>query len=1001
MKRIVAIIFALVGWLSSVIASTLTPQEALERALGAWSRSGAYGLNHTYLDSSNEVAIYEFGSTDRTIYVAARDEGEALLGWTDGPLSPSDMLPPSMQAWLSQLADALPQSATRAENRAAIDPLLATTWNQSNPYNIYCPVISGQHAPVGCVATAMAMVIHHNRVFNGSGVVTINDNEGNPWTIDLADVDFDFEAMPLGPGSSGSWDQVALLSSICGVTTNMKYGLAGSGTYLTDATEALRKNMGYDPTTTIYLTRRSYTIEEWNYILYNELTHNRPIIYAGGTSEPHCFVCDGYQPGNYFHFNWGWGGLANGYFALTSLIPSVGGIGASSTNNYTGAQECVLCRVPGAEGAFLHLKVSGYCAKANGGDDRIKVMFNVVGPSGDYPVDAGYIVETSDGVKVKEGEIGEVTCRSSASASSGVTLSVGEVSSGLSEGYYLVYPAYRDENTGEMRKANEPKGDYALGLNVSGTGYVQLVEIAIEPHLWVEEVKLHGAVYKTTTPDVSFRVTNTGRKDAYTSMSIAILDPSTGERLRTRTIDNVELAAGGNAVFRSTVPNYKVGNGYLPAGEYVVAVCNSVDSVMAVGKDRLRVLDAQDPSVVSASAGPSISIERVDVEPELLKVPCQWAQTVYMTVSSAQSATIGVAFFTPGSYTPSYKYTIPYQRWEKCTRQPKEIAPGEINPSPGRYEVAYMAGGQEVSVRRTVDVPLCVDGLYYMLDAENRTASVVAASADVNGHVEVAGIVSYQGVDYKVIDVEAGAFANCPTLVSVGLPTEIVTVEGEAFVGSEPSSVVYRSAEVPFSLWQSVYGGLYEVPVNYVPHKSYDMYRNALGDNDVYSIIDAIDPVWENGSSEVVVKITPVSTTYQQALMAETDKPEVVGIELKEYRPGEAIFRLKPLSNGVCEVTFSHPQPGVESKTIAVSVGDEMLGMADVGMEGVCVGRQEDGRVTVSGAQVGQSVRVYDVYGRMVGQGATDAFGRAEIKVDAGREMLIVGVGVKFFKLFK
>ena len=32
----------------------------------------------------------------------------------------------------------------------------------------------------------------------------------------------------------------------------------------------------------------------------------------------HVWTCDGYQDDDFFHFNWGWGGQQNGYFALTN-----------------------------------------------------------------------------------------------------------------------------------------------------------------------------------------------------------------------------------------------------------------------------------------------------------------------------------------------------------------------------------------------------------------------------------------------------------------------------------------------------------------------------------------------------------------------------------------------------------------------------------------------------------------------------------------------------------
>jgi hypothetical protein len=58
-------------------------------------------------------------------------------------------------------------------------------------------------------------------------------------------------------------------------------------------------------------------------MLRAELDAAHPLIYAGtGIYGGHAWVCDGYSGTNYFHFNWGWGGYANGYFYLTNLNPA-------------------------------------------------------------------------------------------------------------------------------------------------------------------------------------------------------------------------------------------------------------------------------------------------------------------------------------------------------------------------------------------------------------------------------------------------------------------------------------------------------------------------------------------------------------------------------------------------------------------------------------------------------------------------------------------------------
>ena len=58
--------------------------------------------------------------------------------------------------------------------------------------------------------------------------------------------------------------------------------------------------------------REWYEIEEWDDLVYAELTENGPVYYEGtGDGGGHAFVCDGYDSKTgFFHFNWGWAAKA-------------------------------------------------------------------------------------------------------------------------------------------------------------------------------------------------------------------------------------------------------------------------------------------------------------------------------------------------------------------------------------------------------------------------------------------------------------------------------------------------------------------------------------------------------------------------------------------------------------------------------------------------------------------------------------------------------------------
>lgn len=55
------------------------------------------------------------------------------------------------------------------------------------------------------------------------------------------------------------------------------------------------------------------------------------MLFSGqGSAGGHCFVADGYDTNNFFHINWGWGGVSDGYFDVDAMNPSALGTGGGS-----------------------------------------------------------------------------------------------------------------------------------------------------------------------------------------------------------------------------------------------------------------------------------------------------------------------------------------------------------------------------------------------------------------------------------------------------------------------------------------------------------------------------------------------------------------------------------------------------------------------------------------------------------------------------------------------
>lgn len=218
-------------------------------------------------------------------------------------------------------------------NRSVVEALLTTEWNQDAPYNEMCPGGS----MTGCGATAMAQVMKYwNWPKVGVGQKTYNENDYGQISVNFAATLYDWDNMldsPTKYSPEVNRKAVATLMYHCGVAMEMDYGLDGSGAYPTEISPAMITYFGYKSSTIKDVVFQYYMSNAyWANILKEELDESRPMVYNGWDTEGmgHSFVCDGYDEYDNFHFNWGWGGYCDGYFAIGALSPGIGGIGSGS-----------------------------------------------------------------------------------------------------------------------------------------------------------------------------------------------------------------------------------------------------------------------------------------------------------------------------------------------------------------------------------------------------------------------------------------------------------------------------------------------------------------------------------------------------------------------------------------------------------------------------------------------------------------------------------------------
>lgn len=234
------------------------------------------------------------------------------------------------QKWEALLSEEAPSPKDEnGDGDMVVAPLLGNNkWNQTKYYNDLCPADAsgdpayGGHAAVGCGALVMGQVMRYWRFpSTGTGSHSYNSSYGS-LSANFGATTYHYENMPDKLTSLNHPDScveaVATLLYHCGVAVNMNYGPAASVANSNRIVSALSQYFRY-PTTIQYIERDNLSSTIWLNYLKSELDDGAPFMYGGsGSYGGHVWICDGYLDNDYFHFNWGWGGQQNGFFALTN-----------------------------------------------------------------------------------------------------------------------------------------------------------------------------------------------------------------------------------------------------------------------------------------------------------------------------------------------------------------------------------------------------------------------------------------------------------------------------------------------------------------------------------------------------------------------------------------------------------------------------------------------------------------------------------------------------------
>lgn len=311
------------------------------------------------------------------VIVAADERVEPILGYSYENDFKVDGMPGHVRGWLrnyERQIEAVTKSDIPAEpsiqtkwtrlksgqsintRNVSVGPLLTTTWGQTAYYNNLCPTDAAGpagHTYTGCLATAMAQILNYwEYPAHGRGTHSYWSNYGT-LTTNYNSANYNYTLMPASLTATSTPEEVNAVATLmrdCGVAVNMSYSSTESSSFDQDARAALINFFRFSPNMS-FAEKAYFSDSEWDLLLHAELDNNRPVFYSGQGSGGHAFLCDGYDANGLYHFNFGWGGFADGYFLTSSLTPG----GA----DYSSSQSAIFGIVPDSTGNVILGQTTG------------------------------------------------------------------------------------------------------------------------------------------------------------------------------------------------------------------------------------------------------------------------------------------------------------------------------------------------------------------------------------------------------------------------------------------------------------------------------------------------------------------------------------------------------------------------------------------------------------------------------------------------------------------
>lgn len=357
MKKYFLIITAICLSCAALMAEPVSKQKALQiasqvmdakngmkkaPALNTLKAEAVFGK----VDTKGNPYLYAVCGKESGGYVlVSGDDGYAeVLGYSDEGQFEADNMPDAMREWVMGYIETIRELDAKGFAPArvvhdtpswpAILPMTSTLWYQLMPYCNNLPMINGLPSVTGCSTTAVAQLINYWAKKTGqpagtTSVIPAYQTKSGIQMEELPVTTFDWSKI-IDDYASGATDEqeaeVAKLFLYVACALKVEFGTTvsgGSSDEDKNVIPALTGYFGFDQTAT-FEQRTRYSLADWTELVYNELSHQRPVLCGAGNGAGvgHAFLVDGYDGDGMFHVNWGWSGRSNGYYRMSVLDPS-------------------------------------------------------------------------------------------------------------------------------------------------------------------------------------------------------------------------------------------------------------------------------------------------------------------------------------------------------------------------------------------------------------------------------------------------------------------------------------------------------------------------------------------------------------------------------------------------------------------------------------------------------------------------------------------------------